>query len=199
MRPFLWTSSLLALSLTGCVAQAPADQVNTPEVVRICQGNVCADQHRSTATFQPAPVDAEAERRMHALSQLAERDPKAAYDLGMRLLRGDGVERNSYQAIEWLRKSGDAGHLPAQVALGRMYLTGVEEMGADPAEAESWLSRAAGRGDRESQRLLQDAQAAKQDEQRAYQIRDTYRKSWGGWYYSVPYYWSWGASGWYLR
>jgi hypothetical protein len=58
----------------------------------------------------------------------------------MRLLRGDGVERNSYQAIEWMRKAGDGGHLPAQVALGRMYLTGVEEMGADPAEAEAWLA-----------------------------------------------------------
>ncbi|WP_370680411.1 tetratricopeptide repeat protein [Comamonas sp. GB3 AK4-5] len=199
MRQILWTGPLFTLALLGCAAQSPADQVTRPEVVRICQGNACADQHRSTATFQGTPVDAEAERRMQALAQLAERDPKAAYDLGMRLLRGDGVERNSYQAIEWLRKSGDGGHLPAQVALGRMYLTGVEEMGADPGEAESWLDRAAARGDKESQRLLKEAQAAKQDEQRLYQIRDTYRKSWGGWYYSVPYYWVWGPSGWYLR
>ena len=199
MHPMLWTGSLLALSLVGCAAQSPAEQTARPETVRICQGNVCADQHRSTTTFQGTPVDAEAERRMQALTQLAERDPRAAYDRGMRLLRGDGVERNSYQAIEWLRKAGDGGHLPAQVALGRMYLTGVEEMGADPAEAESWLSRAAARGDRESQKLLKEAQAAKQDEQRLYQIRDAYRKSWGSWYYSAPYYWVWSSSGWNLR
>ena len=80
-----------------------------------------------------------------------------------------------------------------------LHLTGVEEMGADPAEAESWLSRAAARGDRESQKLLKEAQAAKQDEQRLYQIRDAYRKSWGSWYYSAPYYWVWSSSGWNLR
>lgn len=199
MHQVLWTAPLVTFVLLGCAAQPPAEQIARPEVVRICQGNVCAEQHHSTATFQDAPVDAEAERRMQALAQLAERDPKAAYDMGMRLLRGDGVERNSYQAIEWLRKSGDGGHLPAQVALGRMYLTGVEEMGADPAEAESWLSHAAASGDKESQRLLKEAQAAKQDEQRLYQVRDTNRKSGRGWYYSVPYYWAWRPSGWYLR
>jgi hypothetical protein len=70
----LWTGSLLALSLAAA-PHNPAEQTARPETVRICQGNVCADQHRSTTTFQGTPVDAEAERRMQALTQLAERDP----------------------------------------------------------------------------------------------------------------------------
>ena len=199
MRRILMAAPWLALVLAGCAAQPASEQIARPETVRICQGNTCSDQHRSTATFQADRGDPEAERRMSALAHLAESDPKAAYDLGMRLLRGDGVERNAYQAIEWLRKAGDRGHLAAQIALGRIYLTGVGEMGADPAEAETWLSMAAARGDKDSQRLLGEAQAAKQDEQRAYQVRDAYRKSWGRWYYSVPYYWVWGPAGWYLH
>lgn len=192
--------SLLCAALLGC-AQSPASQLSPrSDTVRICQqGSACVDQHRSVSTFQGAPVDAEAERRMAALTQLAENDPKAAYDLGMRLLRGDGVERNSYQGLEWLRKAGDRGHVPAQAALGKLYLMGLEEMGSDPAEAEAWLGRAAARGDRESQRLLPEAQAAKKDEQRLYRWREAYRTTWGHWYYSAPYYWVWGHSGWYLR
>ena len=192
----LFTVPLVALLLAGCAAQSPASQIAGKETVRICQGNTCANQHRSVSTFQGEAANVEAERRIQALTRLAEQDPKAAYDLGMRLLRGDGVEHNSYQAMEWLRKSGDRGYLPAQVSLGRLYLTGVEEMGSDPAEAQSWFSRAAARGDRESQRLLALVQGAKADEQRLYQIRETSRKSWGNWYDNEPYYWSWEADGW---
>ena len=189
-----------AMVLSACAAQSPADQIAPrSDTVRICQGNACSDQHRSVSTFQGTPVDAEAERRLQALTQLAERDPKAAYDLGLRLLRGDGVERNSYQGLEWLRKAGERNHVAAQLALGRLYLTGLEEMGPDPAEAESWLSRAAAQGNREAQRLLPEAQAAKKDEQHRYQVRDLYRRTWGSWYYSAPYYWNWGPGGWYLR
>lgn len=190
----------LALALGGCAAQSASEQLSPrADAVRVCQGNSCTVQHRNTVTFQAPSVDAEAERRLQALTQLAEQDPKAAYDLGLRLLRGDGVERNSYQGLEWLRRAGDRNHLPAQLMLGKLYLAGVEEMGADPAEAEAWLGRAAAQGSREAQRLLPEAQAAKADEQRSYQIRERYRKTWGGWYYHAPYYWVWGNSGWYLR
>lgn len=187
------------LGSAGCASQSPADQLSRSPTVRVCNGNACAEQDRRVATFQTAPVDAEAERRMQALAQVAERNPNAAYDLGLRLLRGDGVERNSYQALEWLRKAGDNGHVQAQLALGRIYLMGFEEMGSDPAEAEAWLTRAAARGNKEAQALIPQAQAARKDEQAAYQVREAYRKSWFTWYSSYPYYWAWGASGWYLR
>lgn len=186
------------LLFSGCAAQAPADQISQPQTVRVCQGNQCVDQDRNTVTFQGSPTDVEGERRLAALEELAQSNPKAAYDLGLRFLRGDGVPQDSYQAIEWMRKSGEQGLVEAQFALGQMYLTGVEEMGADPAEAEAWLSRAAGRGHKEAARLLPQAQAAKQNEQAAYQVRETYRKSWGAWWYTgAPYYWHWRGSSWY--
>lgn len=200
MRRVLSILSLAAMSVAGCATQTAAEQTAPQQpTVRICNSQGCADQARETATFQGTPTDPEAERRLQALTSLAEQNPKAAYDLGLRLLRGDGVERNSFQAIEWLRKAGDGGHVEAQYALGRLYLLGFEEMGSDPAEAEAWLTRAAGKGHKGARQLIPEAQAAKKDEQRLYRIRETYRKSWGAWYSGAPYYWVWGPAGWYLR
>ena len=119
---------LPAFILAGCAAQPPAEQLSRPETVRVCTGSQCVDQHRNTVTAVSPPSDPEAQRRLAALSQLAEKNPKAAYDLALRFLRGDGVERNSFQAIEWLRKAGDQGMVEAQFALGRLYLLGFEEL-----------------------------------------------------------------------
>lgn len=198
MRAFVSLLSVAVLCTAGC-AQTAAEQLNRAPTVRVCTGPVCQEQDRRVTTFKDAPVDAAAEQRMRALADVAERNPNAAYDLGLRLLRGDGVERNTYQALEWLRKAGDNGHVQAQLALGRLYLMGFEEMGADPAEAEAWLTRAAVKGNKEAAALIPQAQSAKQDEQAAYRVREAYRKSWLTWYSSAPYYWVWGPSGWYVR
>lgn len=186
--------------MAGCATQAPEAQLTTPaETVRICDASGCSEQPRSITTFHGTPTDPEAEQRLAALVELGERHPKAAYDLGLRYLRGDGVDRNSHQAIEWMRKAGNRGHVDAQFALGRMYLLGFEEMGPDPAEAEVWLTMAAGKGHKGARKLLNEAAAAKKDERRLYQVREAERKSWGVWYISTPYYWTWGRSGWYQR
>lgn len=199
MLKILAMTASVGLALLGCAGQSPSDQLTRPSTVRVCQGASCVDQDRNTVTFQAAPSDPQAERRLAALTKMAEGNPKAAYDLALRLLRGDGVERNSYQALEWMRKAGDQGLTEAQMALGRLYLVGFEEMGADPAEAASWLSRAAAQGNREAQQLLPQAQAARQSEQAQYQVRELVRTSWGHWYASTPYYWYWNNTGWILR
>ncbi|MBY4897116.1 tetratricopeptide repeat protein [Cupriavidus sp. AU9028] len=184
------------LGLAGCAAQAPEAQLARPSTVRVCNGNACADQDRRVASM---PIEAsQDDERLQALTRIAERDANGAYDVGLRLLRGDGVERNSHAALEWLRKAGDNGHSQAQLALGRIYLMGLEEMGPDPAEAESWLMRAAAKGSAEATKLLPKAREAKKDEQLAYEVREAYRTSWITWYGSAPYYWVWGPSGWYL-
>ena len=200
MHQALLLCSTAAMALLGCAAQTPAEQLaSASDAVRVCEGRRCVDQHRASVRWQPPPADAAAQRRLEALSRLAEQDPKAAYDLGLRLLRGDGVERNSFQALEWLRQAADQGLVPAQFALGRIYLQGLEEMGADPAEAEAWLSRAAAAGDKPAQHLLPEARAAKRDVQADYREREAYRTSWSRWYAGAPYYWYWGSAGWILR
>ncbi len=192
--------ALLALLASAAVAMAQRVAAQPPApTVRICDNSGCSDRPRDSATFDPLADDnPEETRRIQALSDIAAKDPRAAYDLGMRYLRGDGVKRDGSTGIHWLREAGDRGDLRAQAALGHLYLAGLEEMGSDPAEAEKWLSLAAERGDKESARLLPEAQKAKRDEQARYKLREDARKNgWGWWYASYPYYWTW-QGGWYV-
>jgi hypothetical protein len=59
---------------------------------------------------------------------------------------------------------------------------------------------AASKGNKEAQKLLKEAQAAKKSEQSLYQWRETHRKSWYGyWHTGYTYYTRWGPQGWYYR
>lgn len=194
---------LAALALAACVQAPPAPQAEAgPPMVRICDDRGCSDRPRNSATFDATKDDnPEQTRRIAALSELGKKDPRAAYDLGLRYFRGDGVPQNSYQALQWMRSAGERGHPQAQLALGRFYLMGLEEMGSDPQEAEKWLSMAAGRGDKEASKLLAEASAAKKKNQQDYQDWVRYnRTAWYGyWHHAYPYYWYWGPSGWFYR
>ena len=96
MRFVLPSLSLAALALAGCAAQTPQEQLApSSPTVRLCEGNNCSEMPRNVQTFHGDPVNPEAERRLAALTARAEADPRAAYDLGLRYLRGDGVERSS--------------------------------------------------------------------------------------------------------
>ena len=187
--------ALLALTIGAALAQP---QTGT---VRICDDTGCSDRPRNASTFDPAAGhDTEAERRITALETIAAKDPRAAYDLGLRFFRGDGVKRDSYAALKWMRDAGERGDLRAQLAVGRFYLMGLEEMGADPAEAEKWLSMAASRDNAEAKKLLPQAQRAKDDDRRYYEWQQANRSTWyGGWYGGYSYYTLWGPTGWYYR
>lgn len=173
------------------------------DTVRICDDKGCADRPRNSSTLEAelaAQADPAADARIAALEAMAAKDPRAAYDLGLRYFRGDGVRKDSHQAIKWMRDAGERGNLKAQQALGRFYLAGLEEMGSDPGEAERWLSMAADRGDKESKKLLFEARAAKKNEQQKYQVREADRKSWhGGWYSGYAYQSYWRAGNWYFH
>jgi uncharacterized protein len=190
----LVTACLFAACLS-VQAQAPAT------TVRICDNTGCSDRPSNSSTLD-AQVngDSAAEHRIAALEAFAAKDPRAAYDLGLRFFRGDGVRQDSYLALKWMRDAAERGELRAQLAVGRFYLMGLEEMGSDPAEAEKWLSMAAGRGNREAKNLLAKAQALKNDERGYYAWRQENRKVWYGWWYTgYTYYAYWGPNGWYYR
>lgn len=195
------STALLSLALVAC-AQTPPAAPDPQAMIRICDNTGCSDRPRSSATFNPNRDDnPEETRRVTALTELANKDPRAAYDLGLRYFRGDGVRQNSYQALQWMRSAGERGHPQAQMALGRFYLTGLEEMGSDPQEAEKWLSMAAGRGDKEARQLLAEATAAKKKNQAEYAdwVRLRREASYRYWHSGYSYYWTWGPSGWYYR
>lgn len=181
------------IMLPACAAPPDA-----PQTIRICNENGCAERPRnhSSGDLAAEPADDPNAERIAALQRLAEKDARAAYDLGLRFFRGDGIHQDSYQALVWMRKAAEMGDLPAQKALGRFYLTGLEEMGSDPREAEKWLSIAASRGDKESRRLLAEASAAKKSEAARVEWANRWRPVfYGYWQSRYPYrgYWRRGV------
>lgn len=190
---------VLALALAACAQPPQTPAGGAGATLRICDASGCSDRPRTSATFDPRRDDnPEQTRRIAALSELADKDPRAAYDLGLRYFRGDGVPQNSYQALQWMRSAGERGHPQAQLALGRLYLTGLQEMGSDPAEAERWLSLGAGRGDKEAARLLAEASAARKKNQDEYAewVRLQREVSYTHWVGGSPYFWTWSPGGW---
>ncbi|MDO9597230.1 MAG: sel1 repeat family protein [Azoarcus sp.] len=186
--------------LLSCILVAACAQPPQKDTVRICDAGGCNELPRSHASHDPAATNDEDDGRLAALEALAERDPRAAYDLGLRYFRGDGVRQDSYKALTWMRSAAERGHLDAQKALGRLYLTGLEEMGSDPREAEKWLSIAASRGDDESGKLLSEASAAKKSDEAYFKWRERWRGVfYDNWYRRYSYLGYWRHGYWYYR
>lgn len=59
------------------------------------------------------------------LAGIAERNPAAAYEIGMRYAEGRGVPADMATAAVWLARAADGGLAPAQFRLGAMYEKGV--------------------------------------------------------------------------
>ncbi|ATE61059.1 tetratricopeptide repeat protein [Thauera sinica] len=187
--------------LALCLLLAACAQPPQKETARICDSAGCVERPRDYVSPEVAQASQpEDDGRAAALQSLAERDPRAAYDLALRYFRGDGVRQDSYQALTWMRSAAERGHLQAQKALGRFYLSGLEEMGPDPAEAEKWLTIAAGRGDKESAKLKAEASAARKSDDAERRFRQHWRPLvYDYWYRGYPYLGLWRDGNWYYR
>ncbi|WP_125932063.1 tetratricopeptide repeat protein [Thiosocius teredinicola] len=192
----LYLAIFLGVVLAGCQSEPKKD------TMRVCDSSGCSDRPSDSASYDPSSAvpDEDPDGRIAALEDLARQDPRAAYDLGLRFFRGDGVRQDSYRALQWMRDAAERGDLDAQKAVGRLYLTGLEEMGSDPREAEKWLTIAAGRGDKEAATLLREATAARQNEDAWYRWRSHWQPVfYRYWYTGYPYHWHWRHGSWYYR
>ncbi|MBU6320508.1 MAG: sel1 repeat family protein [Alphaproteobacteria bacterium] len=70
---------------------------------------------------------------------------EAQYYLGMMYFEGDGVEKNSENALKWLRQSARKKNADAENLLGVMYFSG-DGVTEDPTEAARWFRLAADHG-----------------------------------------------------
>ena len=70
----------------------------------------------------------------------------AQFYLAKRLQKGEGVAKNTQQAIQWYTRAAEQGVAPAQLNLAIMYLRG-EGVQPNIQQARKWLEKAAMRGD----------------------------------------------------
>jgi TPR repeat protein len=185
---------LFCLLVLACSGQAGTQAMQVHDSAG-SPGNQAAMAARNSSRVQSVQSG---DTRIASLEQMANRDPRAAYDLALRYFRGDGVGQDSYKALQWMRKSAEGGYLEAQKALGRVYLTGLEEMGSDPQEAEKWLRIAANRGDRDSAKLLEQATAARHKETEYFRWKKEQRELYYNfWHSGYPYRGHWRDGRWY--
>lgn len=171
----------------GQVKQTSAQpSLSSSERITSLQGNTSS---QSKGTQHEIPLN-ELNLSISTLISLAEKDPRAAYDLSLRYFRGDGVRQDSYQALKLMRDAAERGDLIAQKEIGKLYMTGLEEMGSDFQEAKKWLSIAVSKGDKEAKALLQEVEQAHLKE------RSNYRYTAYG-YVDLPYRMYWLSGHWY--
>lgn len=83
------------------------------------------------------------------LAPLAEQGVhEAEYVLGEMYRKGAGVVADRGEALVWLTRAAEAGHVPAQIALAQLYEA--EGEGQDQQRALQWLRRAAESGEAEA-------------------------------------------------
>lgn len=93
---------------------------------------------------------------IEALKQLAHRGKAdAQFELGRRLLGGEGVKKNEIEAVEWLQKAADQFHPAAMNAMGLLAGEGVG-MPKDSKKAFEWFQKAAKYGFAMAQQNLAD-------------------------------------------
>jgi tetratricopeptide (TPR) repeat protein len=73
-------------------------------------------------------------------------DGPGLFEQGMNGIRGNSVNRNDRDTLEFFRRSAELGYAPAQVALGYMYDTGFR-VAKEPRRAADWYKKAAQQGD----------------------------------------------------
>lgn len=77
----------------------------------------------------------------------------AKYKLGKMFLNGDGVEKDTQKAVEWLKQAALEENGFAEYALGRLYLQG-EEVEKDTVAAEDYLLKAVKHGNKYAEYVL---------------------------------------------
>ena len=77
-------------------------------------------------------------------------DANAQFNLGWMYAIGDGVPKDSTEAVKWFRKAAEQGNANAQCSLGLKYDKG-DGVPKDEREAVKWYRKAAEQGDAHAQ------------------------------------------------
>lgn len=86
-------------------------------------------------------------------------DTTIMHTLGYRLIYGNGIEKDTQQAMEWFRKGAAGGNVAAQLKLAKMLLDEKDGHTPNPTEAIPWLVKASSATDPAQLKLASDAQS----------------------------------------
>ena len=154
-------------------------QVDPPKVrnVEVLEAEVEAEVIEDRRVVLPEDTDAvDPEVLSDDMSELEEAaeggDVGAMFRFGKALLQGwDGQEANKAKGSQWLLRSAEQGHRPAQSAVGEMFYTGLG-LPQNKEEAYKWLKRAAAPPVPEAQFnlgvMLQTGDGVPMDKKKAY-------------------------------
>ena len=81
------------------------------------------------------------ETRMSQQEKYQPENASAQYQLGLRYDNGDGVQKDSAEAVKWFRKAAEQGYAPAQNEYGKHLMNE-----RDVVEAVMWFRKAADQG-----------------------------------------------------
>jgi TPR repeat protein len=68
-------------------------------------------------------------------------------EVGESYRSGEGAPQDDNKAVSWFHRAADTGNTPGMVALGVMYLFGIDGGNPNEALANQWFQKAADRGD----------------------------------------------------
>ncbi len=77
-------------------------------------------------------------------------DPRAVYEVGVRLADGRGVARDIQEGVKWLQAAGDLDHAPALYRLGNLMEKGAPGFVKDAKTAVQLYEKAGGMGNRKA-------------------------------------------------
>lgn len=102
----------------------------------------------SPALAQRQPVD---ERDLRLWADRG--DPDSQFELGIRLVTGEGLKKSEKEGVEWVRKAAEQNHLRAQHAMGTFHEEGIG-VEKNIAKAIEWYTRSANNGFPEAQHSM---------------------------------------------
>lgn len=94
---------------------------------------------------RPLTPEQQAEQERQLLAWADRGDADAQFELGLRFLTGEGLNKNEAKGVTWLQKAAEQGHLRAQHVYGTLFEDGVGVV-KDPVKAAEWFEKAASGG-----------------------------------------------------
>ncbi len=118
----------------------------------------------TTLTAQQQPGEMIDDRELRAWADKGDADSQ--FELGLRLLTGEGLKKDEAEAVTWLEKAANQKHLRAQFVMGTIYEEGVG-VKKNTATALEWFRKSAENGFAPAQHAIAMAydlgQGVKQD------------------------------------